>query len=160
MKNIINALGHNWLDNNLSTVPLMYYGDDAVDVNTSDFLKILLASELRISDLTFHITNANVKNGRLGLARYRGILKSACRCMMMSSNGNIFRVTGHLCGEIQWRGALMFSLICVWINGWVNNREAGDLRRYRAHYDVIVMGLIHDVPMATIILHRYYMVLP
>ena len=39
----------------------------------------------------------------------------------------------------QWRGALMFSLICVWINNWVNNREAGDLRRYRAHYDVIVM---------------------
>ena len=41
----------------------------------------------------------------------------------------------------QWRGALMFSLICVWINGWVNNREAGDLRRYRAHCDVIVMLL-------------------
>ena len=39
----------------------------------------------------------------------------------------------------QWRGALLFSLICVWINGWVNNREAGDLRRYRVHYDVIVM---------------------
>ena len=39
----------------------------------------------------------------------------------------------------QWRGALMFSLICVWIDGWINNREAGDLRRYRAHYDVIVM---------------------
>ena len=39
----------------------------------------------------------------------------------------------------QWRGALMFSLICVWINDWVNNREAGDLRRHRAHYDVIVM---------------------
>ena len=32
----------------------------------------------------------------------------------------------------QWRGALMFSLICVWINGWVNDREAG-------YYDVIVM---------------------
>ena len=43
----------------------------------------------------------------------------------------------------QWRGALMFSLICFWINGWVNNREAGDLRRYRAHYDVIVMATIH-----------------
>ena len=39
----------------------------------------------------------------------------------------------------KWRGALMFSLICVWINGWVNNGEAGDLRRYRAHYGVIVM---------------------
>ena len=40
----------------------------------------------------------------------------------------------------QWRGALMFSLICVWIKGWVNNREAGDLRRYRAHYDVFLMS--------------------
>ena len=39
----------------------------------------------------------------------------------------------------QWRGALMFSLICARINGWVNNREAGDLRCHRAHYDVIVM---------------------
>ena len=40
----------------------------------------------------------------------------------------------------QWHGALMFSLMCVWINGSVNNREAGDLRRYRAHYDVTVMS--------------------
>ena len=41
----------------------------------------------------------------------------------------------------QWRGALMFTLISARINGWVNNREAGDLRRYRLHYDVIVMGV-------------------
>ena len=41
----------------------------------------------------------------------------------------------------QWRGALMFSLICVWINDRVNTHEAGDLRRHRAHYDVIVMSL-------------------
>ena len=40
----------------------------------------------------------------------------------------------------QWRGALMFSLICAQINRWVNNCEAGDLRRYRAHYEVIVMN--------------------
>ena len=39
----------------------------------------------------------------------------------------------------QWRGALMFTLICARMNGWVNNSEAGDLRRYLAHYDVIVM---------------------
>ena len=39
-----------------------------------------------------------------------------------------------------WRGALMFSLICARIDGWVNNREVGDLRRHRAHYDVIVMS--------------------
>ena len=31
----------------------------------------------------------------------------------------------------QWRGTLMLSLISSWINGWVNNREAGYLRRHR-----------------------------
>ena len=71
--------------------------------------------------------------------------------MMTSSNGNIFRVTGPLCGEFTGPGefpaqrpvtrSFIVSLICVWINGWVNNREAGDLRRYRHHYDVIVMFL-------------------
>ena len=40
----------------------------------------------------------------------------------------------------QWRGTLMFSLICAWINVWVNNREAGDLKRHRAHYDDTVMN--------------------
>ena len=75
--------------------------------------------------------------------------------MMTSSNENIFRVTGHLCGEFtrgeftgprliaphkgQWCGALVFSLICARTKGWVNNGEAGDLRRHPAHYDVIVM---------------------
>ena len=39
----------------------------------------------------------------------------------------------------QWRGALMFTLICAWTNGLVNNRDAGDLRRHRAHYDITVM---------------------
>ena len=36
----------------------------------------------------------------------------------------------------QWRGTLMFALICTSINGWVNNHEGGDLRR---HYDVTVL---------------------
>ena len=45
----------------------------------------------------------------------------------------------------QWRGALVFPLICAWINRWVNNREACDLRRHQAHYDVIVMT--HLVPL-------------
>ena len=70
--------------------------------------------------------------------------------MMTSTNGNIFHVTGHLCGEFtgdkgQWRRASMFSLICVWINNWVNNREAGDLRGYRAHHDVTVTVAL-DLP--------------
>ena len=41
----------------------------------------------------------------------------------------------------QWRGALMFSLIWVWKDGWVNSGEAGDLKRHRANYDVSVMIL-------------------
>ena len=40
-------------------------------------------------------------------------------------------------------GFWCFLWSAPWINGWVNNREAGDLRHHRAHYDVIVMiGLI------------------
>ena len=45
----------------------------------------------------------------------------------------------------QWRRALVFSLICVWINGWVNNREASDLRCYRAHYDVTLMCSVWSI---------------
>ena len=62
--------------------------------------------------------------------------------MLTSSNCNIFRVTGPLCGSQvnsphkgQWRGALVFSLMCAWINVGVNNREDGDLRHHRVHYD-------------------------
>ena len=47
----------------------------------------------------------------------------------------------------QWHGALMFSLICAWINRWVNNREADDLRRHRAHYDVTVMKTTQRLSM-------------
>ena len=63
---------------------------------------------------------------------------------------NIFRVTGPLCGEFtghRWiplTKASDVELSCflwsaLWINSWVNTREAGDLRRHRAHYGVIVM---------------------
>ena len=39
----------------------------------------------------------------------------------------------------QWRGAFMFSLICVWTKSWVNNGDASDLRRHRSNHDVIAM---------------------
>ena len=41
--------------------------------------------------------------------------------------------------KCQWRGALVFSLIPAWTNGWVNKRFISDLRHHYAHYDVIVM---------------------
>ena len=74
------------------------------------------------------------------------------QCMMTSSNGNIFHVTGRLCGEFtgdRWIPRTkasdaelgLFSLICAWINAYVKNREAGDVKRLRAHYDVTVMEM-------------------
>ena len=48
-------------------------------------------------------------------------------------------VTGKLPHKGQWHGALRFLLICARTNGWENHRDAGDLRRHRAHYDVTVM---------------------
>ena len=41
--------------------------------------------------------------------------------------------------KFQWRGALVFSLICAWTNSSANNQDAGDFRRHRAHYDVTLM---------------------
>ena len=39
----------------------------------------------------------------------------------------------------QWRGALMFSLMCTSTNGWANCRDTGNLRRHGAHCDVTVI---------------------
>ena len=38
-----------------------------------------------------------------------------------------------------WCGALMYSLICAWTNGWVNNRNISDLRCHHTHYDLTVI---------------------
>ena len=82
---------------------------------------------------------------------------SMCMCiiMMTSSIGNLFPLTGPLCGEftgdrwIPFKKASGVELRCflrsAWINGWVNNRQAGDLRRHRAQYDVIVMISSHTL---------------
>ena len=65
---------------------------------------------------------------------------------MTSSDVNFFRVTDPLCGEFtghRWiprTKAIDAELWCfLWSEPWRNIREAGDLRRHRAHFDVIVM---------------------
>ena len=63
---------------------------------------------------------------------------NAFRIMMTSSNGNISRVTGHLCGEFtgpRWIPHTKASDAELWYFLW----SACDLKRYRAHYDVTVM---------------------
>ena len=78
--------------------------------------------------------------------------------MMRSSNRNIFRVTGHLCREFTGHrrtlrtkasdAQLWCFLWSAWINGWINNRQAGDLRRHRTHYDVnVMMGCLWSIPL-------------
>ena len=49
-------------------------------------------------------------------------------------------VTGEFPSQRPVTRSFGVFFICVRINGWVNNGEAGDLRRHRAHYDVIVMS--------------------
>ena len=77
---------------------------------------------------------------------YKGLTRVACNRpdIMTSSNGNIFRVAGPLCGKFtasRWIPAQRpvarsfdFSLICARINGWVYNCEAGDSRTIRGIY--------------------------
>ena len=102
------------------------------------------------------ISTGRSKNDRKILA-YVGWLRLLMRCVCQANHDDVIKwkhvprywpfVRGIHRSPVnsphkgQWRGALMFSLICVWIIGWVNNREAGDLKRYRAHYDVIVMNV-------------------
>ena len=83
-------------------------------------------------------------------------VNKTCHSMMTSSNKNIFRVTGPLCGEFtgefpsQRPVTRSFDAFSD-LHGWINNREADDLRRYRGHYDVIVMHT--EVPIYVSNLH-------
>ena len=80
-----------------------------------------------------------------------GLTRMRVYRMMTSSNGNTFRVTGPLCGEFTGHRWIPFTKpvtrsLDIFIdlrlkNGWVNNREAGDLRRHRANYDVTTIRI-------------------
>ena len=86
--------------------------------------------------------------------------------MMTPQSGNIFRVSGLLCGKFTGRrwiprtkasGAELWyiCLICTWTNSWANNGDAGDLRRHRAHYDV--SDLLWRHPAVTLTSLKCYM---
>ena len=113
---------------------------------------VFLSYELHLDKLNAQHQNGTVSHTPQGKKLVENVftLHHGMHFMMTSSNGNIFprywpsvrgihRSPVNSSHKGQWRGALMFSLICVWINDWVNNRETGDLRRYRVHYDVTVM---------------------
>ena len=94
--------------------PSVYYGD----------AQIFLKNNLNLKISWFHDDVIKWKH----ILRYWPFVQGIHRSLVNSPHKG------------QWRGALMFSLICTWKNGWVHNHEAGDLRCHRAHYDVTVMN--------------------
>ena len=73
------------------------------------------------------------------LSSHDGVIKWKHFPRYWSFGRGIFRSSGNSPHKGQWRGTLMFSLICAWTNGHsLNNRDTGDWRRHRAHYDVTV----------------------
>ena len=79
---------------------------------------------------------------------FRTYLWSTYNCpnvIMTSSNGNIFRVTGPLCGDSTVAGVFLSqrpvtrSFDVLSDLRWINNPDAGHFRRHCAHSDVTLM---------------------
>ena len=123
---------------------------------TNDKVDIMTTVGLSFTNAGY--TPTHIENSMIGISLHipRGSLHDAelktwILAMMASSNGNPFphywpfvrgihRSPVNSPHKGQWRGPLVFSFICAWINGWVNNHKASDMRRHRAHHNVTVMG--------------------
>ena len=97
-------------------------------------------------------------NARNSSWRYSGQWRGKCFHMteIFSASLSICEGNPLMTGALtkgQWRGALIFSLVCALANVWVNNRDAGDLRRHRSHYYVTVMVRAATCPVAHINVH-------
>ena len=68
---------------------------------------------------------SNILNIKVSWWRHQMEAFPRCVALLALCVGN-YPVTGQFPAQGQWRGALMLSSIRTWINGWVNNREAGD----------------------------------
>ena len=121
----------------------------------------IVNTSLRIIDLSWHpffpgtneLISASVASHTLyqrrqwldiSVSRWRHQMKTFSALLALCAGNSPVTVNSPHKG--QWRGTLMFSLICAQINDWVNNREAGDLRRHRGHYDIIVMTWDNCLP--------------
>ena len=132
----------------------LHLGRDA-DIS---FLHVFILSDIWTLDIIRYFSGAGLYSGAKPPYQSSEILPTTCMVFTLHDDvikwkhfprywpfvRGIHRSPVNSPHKCQWRGALMSSLICVWINMincWVNNREAGDLRRYRAHHEVIVMRL-------------------
>ena len=103
-----------------------------------------IASDIIISHLGAHYDDELYKESE---SRFHS--RKSSMHTMTSSSGNVFRVTGHLCGWIPAQSpvAQSFDIFfdLLWINGLVNTVEACDLRRHRAHYDATLINFTFTV---------------
>ena len=98
---------------------------------TRSYDGFFLAGRLSLCYATLHWHD----NGTAGLARASFFHAAPPLASLQSFSA--LRQLGRPKAREPW--PVWFSSICAWMNGWVNNHGAGDLRRHRAHYDVIVM---------------------
>ena len=78
--------------------------------------------------------------GAMSCSQYNDVIKWKYFPHFWPFVRGIYRLPVNSPHKGQW--PFMFSLSCARINGWVSNREAGDLRRHHAHHDVIVMKFL------------------
>ena len=101
--------------------------------------------------IIYSITKADVKLRHLFTPpdRIRRYVMTQFICHDGVIKWKVFRVTALCEGNRspvdslhkgQWRGALMFSLIFAWTNGWANVQDPDVLNRHGVHYDITAMG--------------------
>ena len=129
-----------------TAVLVLSHGNTEESDGNSSVYKILLVKSKKLSKQLVHCSGSlpnklliSFMVASLAIARYREWCMYSSDELFQRSREGYFDFYFPSC-EGLWRGALMFTLICSWINGWANNREAGDLRHHHAHYDVTAMG--------------------
>ena len=101
--------------------------------------KIQEVDQIILLSVIFRNMRANVSRVLFWLGCHDDVIKWKHFLRHWAFVWGIHRSPVNSSHKSQWRAAFIFSLICTWIKGWVSNRDAGDLRRHRAHYDVTVM---------------------
>ena len=163
-----------WSNRLISTVLAPRYRRSSQTVNTTALVTLKHAHTylMRLQDITRIVWNCSIKFSHSTSQELYAQVSRFVYCLFKSLDGRFYSFPIYddvikwkhfpsywsFVWEIhrspvnsphkgQWRGALEFSLICAWINDWVNNREADDLRHHRSHYDVIVMNLQTIAPV-------------
>ena len=103
------------------------------------FIVFLLFMTLKFQQTGFGNASKSAQRHRALSLGHDGVIKWKHFSCHWSFVRGIHRSPVNSPHKSEWRGSLMFSLICAWIHGWVNSGDGGDLRRGRAHYDVTVM---------------------